>query len=183
MKAEISDAPARIIRRGHKRSVLSMVVCLVIGSVVTIGVLLLVSRALSNGQQRVEPYRGSMLMDTTNPRSAQVSIGEVIRTTVLPPRPDSAYPQLRSSSDIGVPTNTARQTVFNDQNFIPGGAHNIITLHESSDSNSPAELPQKVKLTIVQQTLSMKERACWPFKQGSIEFRNCRSSVGLRYRE
>jgi hypothetical protein len=29
----------------------------------------------------------------------------------------------------------------------------------------------------------MKDRACWPYRQGSIERRNCRLSVGLKHRD
>jgi hypothetical protein len=77
----------------------------------------------------------------------------------------------------------SRQTSFNDQNFIPTGAHNVVSFHRSPDNSPRAESPQKVKLTIVRQTPSMKDRACWPFRQGSIEARNCRLSVGLKHRD
>ena len=104
---------------------------------------------------------------------AQVLNAEVDRGSVIRSNP--------TSSDTG-PNLGSRQTSFNDQNFIPTGTHNIVTFHHSPSNPPRAESPQKVKLTIVQQTPRMKDRACWPFRQGSIEFRNCRLSVGLKHR-
>lgn len=105
---------------------------------------------------------------------AEVLNAEVDRGYVIRSNP--------TSLDTG-PNPGSRQTSFNDQNFIPTGAHNIVTFHYSPSNPPRAESPQKVKLTIVRQTPSMKDRACWPFRQGSIESRNCRLSVGLKHRD
>ncbi len=105
---------------------------------------------------------------------AQVLSAEVDRGSVIRSSP--------TSLDTG-PNPGPRQTSFNDQNFVPTGAHNIVTFNHSPSIPPRTESLQKVKLTIVRQTPSMKDRACWPFRQGSIESRNCRLSVGLKYRE
>lgn len=105
---------------------------------------------------------------------AQVLNAEVARGSVIRSSP--------TSLDTG-PNPGPRQTSFNNQNFVPTGAHNIVTFHHSPSIPPRAESPQKVKLTIVGQTPSMKDRACWPFRQGSIESRNCRLSVGLKHRD
>ncbi len=105
---------------------------------------------------------------------AQVLNAEVDRGSVVRSSPTS----LDTSPNPG-----PRQTRFNDQNFVPTGAHNIVTFNHSPSIPPRAESPQKVKLTIVRQTPSMKDRACWPFRQGSIESRNCRLSVGLKHRD
>lgn len=167
MKAEFSDAPERIIRKGHRRGVQSFVACLAMGSFVVISAFLLASRS--------EPHRGSTIMESKNrDLKGEVNSGSVIRSG---PALD-----LQSSLDTSAHP-AAWQTSFNDQNFIPTGAHNIITLYHSSDNSPRVESPRKVKLTIVQQTPSMKDRVCWPFRQGSIESRNCRLSVGLKHRD
>ena len=162
MKAELNDAPERITRRGHRRGVQSLVACLAIGSVIGVSALLWSTRS--------EPHRGVASMES----KAQVLNAEVDRGSVIRSNP--------TSLDTG-PNPGSRETSFNDQNFIPTGAHNIVTFHHSPSNPPRAESPQKVKLTIVQQTPSMKDRACWPFKQGSIESRNCRLSVGLKHRD
>jgi hypothetical protein len=171
MKADISDAPERVIRTRQKRSVFYRVSCLAIGGIATIGVLELINRAPSINSA----YKQSM--------STTAGEGTLIRTSEMPPRQDLKSSQLQASSDIRLPANAARQTIFNDQNFTPRGADNVITLHAGSDPSPREESPKKVKLTIVQQSPSMKELSCWPYKQGSIESRNCRASIGLKHRD
>ncbi len=162
MKAEVSDAPERITRRGHRRGVQSLVACLAIGSIIGVSALLWATQS--------EPHRGVASMESED----QVWNAEVDRDSVIRSNP--------TSLDTG-PNPGSRQTSFNDQNFIPTGTHNIVAFHHSPSKPTRAESPQKVKLTIVRQTPSMKDRACWPFRQGSIESRNCRLSVGLRHRD
>lgn len=78
---------------------------------------------------------------------------------------------------------TTRQTVFNDQNYLPRGADNVVSLREGYKPVETEKPAGKVRVTIVEQTPSMKVRACWPLKEGSIERRNCRFRVGLQYRD
>jgi hypothetical protein len=92
-------------------------------------------------------------------------------------------PQHRALPDTPVAANTARQTVFDDRNFIPRGADNVVSLRVGAELASKDEAPKQAKLTIVRQSLSMKDRVCWPYRQGSIESRNCRASVGLKHRD
>ncbi len=171
MRADISDAPERVIRRRHKRSAFYMVISLVVGSIATIGALELIGRATS--------------IDSAYKRSMSPTLGEggLLRSSEMPSRQDLEPSQLQASSDIRLPANTARQTVFNDQNFTPRGADNVVAFRAGSDPSPRKELPTKVKLTIVRQSLSMKQRVCWPYKQGSIESRNCRALIGLKYRD
>lgn len=162
MKAELSDAPERITRRSRRRGVQSLVACLAIGSVIGVSALLWATRS--------EPHRGIASMESKGQAlNAEVDSGSVTRSNL-------------TLLDTGLHP-ASRQTSFNDQNFIPTGAHNVVTFHRSPDNSPRAESPRKVKLTIVRQTPSMKDRACWPFRQGSIEARNCRLSVGLKHRD
>lgn len=171
MKADISDAPERVIRRRPKHNVFYTTICLVIGSIATIGALQLISRA---------PRLDSAYKQTVS----TTGTGEgLTRASDMPPRQSRDSSQLRASPDIGLPANTTRQTVFNDQNFIPRGADNVVALRVGSDLSPRKEAPKKAKLTIVQQPLSIKERACWPYRQGSIESRNCRAWIGLHHRD
>lgn len=171
MKADISDAPERINQRRHKRGVLYTVLCLMAGSIATLVVLQSTSRAPS-----VDVSAGM----STSPNAEQAKI---VRTGEPPPTPGLEPSMLQGSSAMGLPANGARQTVFNDKNFIPRGADNVVSLGVSPDPAPRKVSTPGVKLTIVKQTPSMKDRACWPFKQGSIESRNCRASIGLRHRD
>jgi hypothetical protein len=170
MKADISDAPERVIRTHHKYGVFSMVICLILGSTATIGIFQAISRASSIDAA----YKHAM-----SPNGGE---GELIRNSAMPPMQDPGGSKTQASSDIYLPANAARQTVFNDQNFIARGADNVLSFRASSDPPPRKELPKPVKLTIVGQSPRMKEQACSPFKQGSIESRNCRAWIGLRHR-
>jgi hypothetical protein len=170
MNADISDAPERVIRKHHKRGVFYMVVCLMIGSVATTGTFTLIKRASSIDS----PHNRSM-----SPVSNE---GALIRASETPPSGDPGSSKPQGSSDIHLPASTARQTVFNDQNFTPRGADNVITLRLGSDIPPQKQPSTGVKLTIVRQSPKLKERACRPLKQGSIESRNCRALIGLKHR-
>jgi hypothetical protein len=171
MKADISDAPERVIRRRCKHSVLYKVACLAIGGIATISAFLLISRPLS--------------LDTTHKQSIGpvVRVEETGRANEMPSRQvlESSLP--RASSEIPLPATTYRQTVFNDQNFVPRGADNVVAFRTGPDPYPAKAAPKGVDLTIIRQSRSMKERACWPYRQGSVESRNCRASIGLRHRD
>lgn len=161
MKAESSDAPERITRKNRRRGMPNLVAFLAVASVVVFSAFLWASRS--------EPHRR---ITSTGPEARAVveaNSGVVIRSTPATLSAE-AFP-------------ADRQTSFNDQNFVPAGAHNIVTFHHSPGDSPRVEAPAKVKLTIVRQTPSMRDRACWPYRQGSIEARKCRLSVGLKHRD
>lgn len=171
MKADISDAPERVIRKHHKQDVFYTAIFLVIGSLATAGALQWIGRSPSPDSSYKQTVR---------------SIGsdeEMTRVDQMPPRQSLDSSWLRASSEIRLPSSASRQTVFNEQNFIPRGADNVVALRVSSDLSPRQEAPKRAQLTIVRQSRSMKERACWPYRQGSIESRNCRASIGLKHRD
>lgn len=167
IKADISDAPERVIRRHPKQNVFRTVICLVIGSLATVGALKLIGRSPS--------------LDSPHKQMESSAERDQDLTHVTRQGLDSS--SLRASSEILLPDHAAKQTVFNDQNFVPRGADNVVAFRVSSGLTPTPEAPKKATLTIVRQSPSMKERVCWPYRQGSIEFRNCRASVGLKHRD
>lgn len=167
IKADISDAPERVIRRHPKQNVFRTVICLVIGSLATLGALQLIGRAPS--------------LDSAHKQMERPTEKDPELTRVPRQGRDSSW--LRASTEVYLPDNAVRQTVFNDQNFVPKGAENVVASRVSSELSPRPEAPTKAKLTIVRQSPSMKERVCWPYRQGSIESRSCRASVGLKHRD
>lgn len=94
-----------------------------------------------------------------------------------------AMSQQQPEQPTGSDSPATKQNIFNDHNYTPRGADNVLSLRET---NEPAESENpvgKVRVTIIEQTPSMKDRACWPHKEGSIERRNCRSHMGLNHRD
>lgn len=170
MKADISDAPQRVIRTRQTRSHFYVVICVVIGSAAAISAFHFISRVSSLDSAF------NQAINSTERDEASTRAGDIAQRPAL----ESSW--LRKS-DIPLPVNSTRQTVFNDQNYIPRGADNVVALRVADDLSPDRKAPEKVKLTIVRQSPGMKERACWPYRQGSIEYRNCRASVGLMYRD
>jgi len=171
MRVDISDAPEHVARRRQPRSGFYTATYVVIGSIATLGALLLLSQSLSIGPEYKQPL------------SSTGKDAGVISANGMSPRHDLDSARLQASPDILRPDNTVRQTVFNDQNFIPRGADNVVTLGVG-EYIPPRKAPSKgANVTIVGQSPSMKDRACWPYRQGSIESRNCRASIGLKYRD
>lgn len=161
MKAEFSDAPERITRRGKKHGVRSLVACLAVGSAVVVSAFLLVSRSGAD--------KDTLAVEAKNQApNGELSSGSIMRNG--------------GASAITSADPPARQTSFNDQNFAPSGAHNIVSFHRTPKVTFQEATPE-LNLTIVRQTPSMKDRACWPLRQGSVESRNCRLAVGLKHRD
>ena len=170
MIADITDAPKRVIRTRQKPTIFYVLICMAIGSTAAIGAFHFGSgiSTVDSVLNQAISYAGS---DAESTRA-----GDTVRRQSL----DSSW--LRAS-DIHLSTNSARQTVFNDQNYIPRGADNVVALRAAYDLSPDRTAPEKVKLTIVRQSPRMKERACWPYRQGSIESRICSASVGLKHRD
>jgi len=166
-KADITDAPERVILRHHRQNAFCTAICLMIGSLAAVGAIWLVDRSSS--------------LDSAHKQMERPTEKDQELTRVPSQGRDSSW--LRASTEVYLPDNAVRQTVFNDQNFVPKGAENVIAFRVSSELTPRPEAPKKAKLTIVRQPPSMKERVCYPYRQGSTESRNCRASVGLKRRD
>lgn len=177
MKADRNDAPEWIRSDVRKKGTLRMLIPGAIGLVVTLGALNLIGQAfmqstvqnLADRKQQPKP----------------VPVAEITRST-QPPRKDwdriveektrrEAIPQPQPTTE----SSSSKQTVFNDQNYTPRGADNVLSLRESYQPVEPEKPAGKVRVTVIKET---KDSTCWPLKEGSIERRNCKSHVGLNYR-
>ena len=69
-----------------------------------------------------------------------------------------------------------KQNIFNDHNYTPRGADNVLSLRETYQHDEQEKTAGKVRVTVIKET---KDQTCWPLKEGSIERRNCKSHVGL----
>jgi hypothetical protein len=75
-------------------------------------------------------------------------------------------------------TNTEKQTVFNDLNYAPQSAINIIQAPNLYTEEKPALKPKRQKEIVVVGKESRLRDWC-PYKEGSVERRNCRASIDL----
>jgi hypothetical protein len=184
MKADRNDAP-EYIRTSTRRSIArTWIIPGVIGTCITLGLLQVAGTAFLKGTVQN--------LAEKNTHSRPVPIAELTRPEKVTSKDWDRIVDEQARRDLQTQSNTApsqaemanaptKQTVFNDSNYIPRGADNIASFAEPPQ---PVEKPvEKMKVTIIEQTPSMKDRACWPHKEGSVERRNCRSSVGLNYRD
>ncbi|WP_178101764.1 hypothetical protein [Pseudomonas yangonensis] len=185
MKADRDDAPKWLTSRQSKGSNLKVVLAGTIGTVVTLGALTLAGQAFM--QNTVKNLAANSQQSKPKP------VAEITRAEPAP-RDDwdkiveeqarrDAMSQQQPEQPIDSDSPAVKQTVFNDQNYAPRGADNVLSLRDTYQPAEPEKPAGKVKVTIIEQTPSMKDRACWPHKEGSIERRNCRSRVGLNHRD
>ncbi|WP_447590203.1 hypothetical protein [Aquipseudomonas campi] len=184
MKADRDDAPEWLTSQPRKRG-MGTVVAGVIGMVVTLGALTL------GGQAFMQNTVKNLAASSQQPKPKPVA--EIIRSEPTP-RNDwdkiveeqarrDAMSRQQPEQPTGSESLATKQNIFNDHNYTPSGADNVLSLRESQQPVEPEKTAGKVRVTIIEQTPSMKDRACWPHKEGSIERRNCRSHVGLNYRD
>jgi len=187
MSAEPDDAPDWLVQKPRRARPVALVVCLAVGGLATFTALELASRALLGPSASVGTDHPALPAETAAhpaPEPADTVRGTVRRATPSPVEENAAAAATSPSNVQPSAAAIGKQTVFNDRNFTPRGADNVVSFSEAPRTLAPEEAPpQPTKVTVVRQTPSMKDRACWPYKAGSLEHRNCRSAVGLQYRD
>ena len=187
MSAEPDDAPDWLVQKPRRARPIALIVCLAIGGLATLATLELASRALPGPSTSVGTGLPALRAEAAAPFAPEPAeaIRGMVRRATPAPGEEIAVAAATPPSKVQPPQALAgKQTVFNDQNFTPRGADNVVSFNDAPRSLAPEEAaPQPTKVTIVHQTPSMKDRACWPYTAGSLEHRNCRSAVGLQYRD
>lgn len=187
ISAEPDDAPEWLVQKPRRARPIALAVCLAIGSLATLAALELGGRAMPGPVASLNAEGPAPRLDAPHP--SDVASVDTARGTVrrAVPAATEILPAIEANSPQNVhqpATPTSKQTVFTDQNWTPRGAANVVRFTEAPRGQAlePAP-PQPMKVTVVSETPSMKDRACWPYKAGSLERRNCRSAVGLQHRD
>jgi hypothetical protein len=184
MKADWNDAPGYIRTSSRRSSARTWIIPGVIGTCITLGLLQVAGTAFLKGtvQNLADKNTHSWPVPVAEMTPAEnVTSKDWDRIVDEQARRDLQTQSNKAPSQAEMANAPTKQSVFNDNNYIPRGADNIASFAEAPQ---PVEKPvEKMKVTIIEQTPSMKDRACWPHKEGSVERRNCRSSVGLNYRD
>lgn len=185
MKAEWNDAPDYIRRRPRKGAVAWLIPGL-IGTVIILAALQMVSSAFLKGtaqgivDKRIQPKPAPVAEITRAEPTATKDWDRVVEeVAVRGATPQTAQPQFH-----GQQTPPNKQTVFTDANYMPRGADNVVSSFK--EPPQPIELPRptaKKEITVVGQKPSKKDSSCWPYKEGSLERRRCRSYIGLHHRD
>lgn len=182
MKADRDDAPEWLTSRPSKGSNLKVVLAGTIGTVVTLGALTLAGQAFM--QNTVKNLAANSQPPKPKP------IAEIIRAEPTPRNDwdkiveEQARRDAMSTQQPEQPTGSdspaVKQTVFNDQNYAPRGADNVLSLRDTYQPAEPEKPAGKMRVTVIKET---KDATCWPLKEGSIERRNCKSHIGLNRRD
>lgn len=177
MKAEWDDAPEWINSR-HKRSAAALLLPGLIGTCITVGVLYFGSQALSKGsvqpivETRQPPMPVPMAEITQAKPAANKDWGNVVNQMV------SRHIETEQPRATEQPSPNAKQTVFNDLNYTAQGAVNIIQATNTYPIEAPAPKTNKAKEIVVVGKASRLKDLC-PYREDSIERRNCRMSMDL----
>ncbi|GIZ12222.1 hypothetical protein [Pseudomonas sp. NCCP-436] len=183
MKADRDDAPEWLTSRPSKGSHLKVVLAGTIGTVVTLGALTLAGQAfmqntvknLAANSQQPKP---KPVAEITRAESATRNDWESIVEEQA--RRDAMFQQ-QPEQPTGSDSPAVKQTVFNDQNYTPRGADNVLSSREIPKSVIQEQPKEKLQVTGIKEERKLKD-FCGG-KQGSIERRNCKSHVGLNYRD
>jgi hypothetical protein len=182
MKADRNDAPEWLTSRPHKRSNLGVVLAGAIGMAVTLGALTVAGQVfmqttvknLAENRQQPKP---KPIAEITRAEPAPSKDWERIVEQQV--RRDAMSPQ-QPEQHTGSDSLATKQNIFNDHNYTPRGADNVLSLRDTYQPAEPEKPAGKVRVTVIKET---KDQTCWPLKEGSIERRNCKSHIGLNYRD
>jgi len=182
MKAEWNDAPDYIRRRPRKGAVAWLIPGL-IGTAIMLAALQMVSSAFLKGtaqgiaDRRIQPKPAPVAEITRAEPSATKDWDRVVEEVAArgaTPQPQTAQPQAATAEP------PPKQTVFNDKNYVPQGATNIVPATRVIPEPAVA-IPTRQKEIVVVGKESRISDFC-PGGEGSIQRRNCKASVNLSNR-
>lgn len=183
MKADWSDAPEYIRTYRRKRSAVAWVIPGIIGTVIVLGVLqvagsaFLKSTTQSITEKRTQPKPASLAEITRAQPAATKDWDRVVEEVAArgaTPQPQIVEPQAATAEPL------TKQTVFNDKNYVPQGATNIVPATRVIPEPAVTIQPRQKEIVVIG-----KERRLSDFCSGgvgSIERRNCKMSIDLNGR-
>lgn len=181
MKADRHDAPEWIRSNSRKRGNLGVVIPGLIGTIITVGALYVASQAFLQGTVKnlAESKHQATPLPVAEIRRAEP---ETDWSKVVE---EQARRDAMSQPQAELPTSTAntaaKQTVFNDLNYKPRGADNVLAFEETYKPIESEKPAAKMRVTVIKEEQKLKEWVCGS-QNGSIEQRNCKSRVGLQDR-
>jgi hypothetical protein len=183
MKADWNDAPDYITRQPRKSRRLAKLLPGLIGTVITLAVLQMAGSAFLQGtaqriaEKRIQPKPAPIAeISRAKPKPVRDwdSVVEKVAARGATPQPQTVQPPPVS---LGQPT---KQTVFNDTNYVPQGATNVVPATRVT-SEPTITIPASRKDIVVVGKQTRLSDFC-PYREGSIERRNCKASVELNSR-
>lgn len=181
MKAEWNDAPDYVRRRPRKGAVAWLIPGL-IGTAIMLAALQMVSSAFLKGTaqgiaDRRIPPKPAPIAEITRAEPVTKDWDRVVEEVAA----RGTAPQLQTAQPQAATTKPPiKQTVFNDKNYVPQGATNIVPATRVIPEPT-ITIPSRQKEIVVVGKESRISDFC-PGGEGSIERRNCKASVNLNTR-
>lgn len=177
MKAEWDDAPEWINNR-RKKSAAAVLLPGLLGTCITLGALYFASQALLKGtvQQIIEKRQLPKPVPAAAITRAEPAANKDWDSVVNEAASRHIEPEPPRATEH--PTPNVKQTVFNDLNYTPQGAVNIIQATSTYPIEKPAPKTNRPKEIVVVGKESRLRELC-PHREGSIERRNCRMRMDL----
>jgi hypothetical protein len=182
MKAEWNDAPEYIRRRPRKGAVAWLIPGL-IGTAIMLAALQMVSSAFLKGtaqdiaDKRIQPKPTPVAeIRRAEPAAAKDwdKVVEEVAARGATPQPQTPQPQAATAKP------PPKQTVFNDKNYVPQGATNIVPAARVIPEPAVATQTRQKEIVVVGKESRISDFC--PGGEGSIERRNCKASVNLNLR-
>lgn len=181
MKADRHDAPEWIKSSSRKCVDLRMVIAGLIGTVITIGALHVASQAFLQGTVKnlAESKQQPKLIPIAEIRrvAPETDWSKVVEEQAR----RNAISQPHAKLTTSTKNTAAKQTVFNDLNYKPRGADNVLTFQDTYQPIEPEKPAGKMHVTVIKEKQKFKDWVCGS-PNGSVEQRNCKSRVGLQHR-
>lgn len=182
MKAEWNDAPDYVRRRPRKGAVAWLIPGL-IGTAIMLAALQMVSSAFLKGtaqgiaDRRIQPKPAPVAEITRAEPAATKDWDRVVEEVAArgaTPQPQSAQPQTATTEP------PPKQTVFNDNNYVPQGATNIVPATRVNPEPVVTIPTRRKEIVVVGKERRLSDFC--PGGAGSIERRNCKMSIDLNGR-
>lgn len=175
MRADRDDMPDYLQPRSHAGGAIRWIVAGMFGVGITAGILYLAGGSVgqnersltSQKQPQVEPVPRKIFIPTESIRGTDWD--QVVEEQA---RRD-AEPQAE------MPT---KQTSFNDLNYIPRGADNVVPAEKIYTERAPEQRKQEPKKIVVVGKAERRVSDYCPYKEGTVERRNCKQSTNLMSR-
>lgn len=190
MKADMDDMPEYLKTR-KKDSPWRMVAIMAIGTGVVVGGLSLFGGGFIDSAKKIASGDGlrddiGLLQPQPKQQESARPQGAVARReTYTPPQTFRTEEPLvieRGGAYEPEPTQPERQTVFNDQNYRPQRAVNVVSLKTPAASETPkVGTPKQQEIVVVGKEETRLRDFC-PYKPGTIEHRNCKMRMDLHSR-
>ena len=184
MKADRNDVPEWLTSRPRKSGNLGVVLAGVAGIVVTFGALTLAGQALmqntvKNLTENSQPQKPKPVAEITRAEPApRNDWDKIVEEQARRDAISTQQPEQPAGSD----SPAVKQTVFNDQNYTPIGADNVLSLLEGFQHvQQPEKTAEKLEVTIVKEEQRLQDWVCGG-EDRSIERRSCKSRISLENR-